>query len=90
MDCGITAPLSATGRYRAFAAATLLLAILCGSVIGWPRTVAAGALALWLAAIRGRKPARSAQSAHRSLIERVWSLTSLVAGQGIPLCSDRP
>ncbi len=48
---GTLSPMGATGRFRTFAAAAVLLAILCGSVFGWSRTAPVGALALWLAAI---------------------------------------
>jgi hypothetical protein len=46
-----TAPLSSVGRFRAAACAVMLLVVLCGVLLGWPRTAVLSGIALWLAAI---------------------------------------
>jgi hypothetical protein len=59
----VIAPLSVAGRFRATAAAALLLMVLVGYLFGWGPATVLAALTLWLAAIVvGNLPA-SAQEA---------------------------
>ncbi len=44
-------PLGETGRFRARAAAAVLLFVLLGSVVGWQRATILGMIGLWVAAI---------------------------------------
>jgi hypothetical protein len=47
----LTAPLNPKARFRAFAGASALLAVLCAQAIGWSWTSALAAVTVWFAAI---------------------------------------
>jgi hypothetical protein len=59
----IAMPLGETGRFRAFALASLLLVVLASFFLGWAWTLSMAGIAFWIAAIvLGNGPSRAGTS----------------------------